>query len=49
MFLYIYSTTRLYKPAHDDILAGVVWEFQIIQTFLSFYRGIGSRAWVVRR
>jgi hypothetical protein len=37
MFLYIYvDYFHLYKPgAIDDILAGVVWEFDISQTFLT--------------
>src|ERR671912_1688714 len=37
MFLYIYvDYFHLYKPgAVDDILAGVVWEFDISQTFLT--------------
>jgi hypothetical protein len=36
MFLYIYvDYLHLYKPgAIDDILAGVVWEFDISQTFV---------------
>ena len=36
MFLYIYvEVLHLYKPgAIEDILAGVVWEFDISQTFL---------------
>lgn len=36
MFLYIYvDYLHLYKPgAVDDILAGVVWEFDISQTFV---------------
>ena len=37
MFLYIYvDYLALYKPGFiDDILAGVVWEFDISQTFLT--------------
>lgn len=37
MFLYIYvDYFALYKPGFiDDILAGVVWEFDISQTFLT--------------
>ncbi len=36
MFLYIYvDYLHLYKPgAIDDILAGIVWEFDITQTFV---------------
>lgn len=39
MFLYIYvDYFHLYKPgAIDDILAGVVWEFQITQTLLTAF------------
>jgi hypothetical protein len=39
MFLYIYvDYFHLYKPGViDDILAGVVWEFQISQTLLTVF------------
>jgi hypothetical protein len=39
MFLYIYvDYLALYKPGViDDILAGVVWEFQISQTLLTVF------------
>ena len=39
MFLYIYvDYFALYKPGFiDDILAGVVWEFQISQTLLTVF------------
>ncbi|MDQ3688474.1 MAG: DUF6326 family protein, partial [Chloroflexota bacterium] len=44
MFLYIYvDYLGLYKPGFiDDILAGVVWEFDISQTF--FVIGLTSVA-----
>ena len=43
MFLYIYvDYLHLYKPgAIDDILAGIVFEFDISQTLLS----LRSRSW----
>ena len=39
MFVYIYTDYfTLYKPGFiDDILAGVVWEFQISQTLLTVF------------